>query len=896
VARRPLAIHRSAAIALAAAFVFGCRPGPLERTIALRLIDEDPQDLFDPSELYTRRIAFEWTFPSAESVSQWEPEGIDEVRYQGGALALRSANPNMQLRRLADFDAAEIDTLEVDAHNLVGARVAVEWAGPTDGLSAGRRLVAHSSAFMFGTPETFRFDLAEHPGWRGRIRLLRLRFAAGNREVLVRAVRGIEHTVDPERWASAARKPRKVEIDHEVRSVFIAHPTEEIRREVEVPREGSLEFGWGLAGASGVRAEFEVSVVPPYSSPQTIFAATLGHGPASWHDERVSLTRWQGERVTLVFRVTGDWERGAPVWANPRVLGTSKRAHPNVVLVSLDTLRADRLSLYGYHRATSPRLDAWARRRGVVFQTAVASAPWTLPAHASMFTGLDAASHGVNHYVAAPGSLLTLAERLRGAGYMTIAITAGGFLRPELGLTQGFDRYRYRDIRIDSELELRDGIAHALRAIDRYGDRPLFLFFHTYEVHSPHISRQPYLRELSGRTHEEGAVGFSEERAMEGSVPGAPTRLRARSIGPPPAGGSLEPHEIPALVSDLYDSGIAYADHQLGQLLDRLDQHAADQSTVAVITSDHGEMLGEHGQMSHATLYDENLLVPLVVAAPDGRGAGLRIEAQVRQVDILPTILELAGLPAASGIDGESLTPFLTTGRRPPPRLAWSYASSDNVGLALRVDGRFKYVLNTTAWRPYAGREVLYRLDRDPGELHDASTEVAAVQNLRRRSRELLDERARGLRIRLQNPGSRPVRGALMGYSIRSDRVKSWDLTCHCLELDTNGGAGIGRFTIPPGGGYTLLLEAVEDPEVALKLESSGLAPAYETRFRVGDLTGAVSVVLEEGRWKRGPGMGRPGQVGVSVWWHDDTLAPMPPPPAARATLDHELRALGYLR
>ena len=169
----------------------------------------------------------------------------------------------------------------------------------------------------------------------------------------------------------------------------------------------------------------------------------------------------------------------------------------------MDDLRADHLSLYGYRKVTSPNIDSWAGHHGVTFSNVVAASPWTLPSHVSLLSGLDALSHGVNFPQDAAGKdVLFLAEALREAGYRTGAVTGGGFLRPEYGFHQGFDRFRWWPGEIGHPDELDDGLDTALRWIETWADGPFFLFFHTYEVHSPFHRREPHFERLGGRLQE----------------------------------------------------------------------------------------------------------------------------------------------------------------------------------------------------------------------------------------------------------------------------------------------------------------------------------------------------------------------------------------------------------
>ncbi|MCZ6598713.1 MAG: sulfatase [Planctomycetota bacterium] len=303
---------------------------------------------------------------------------------------------------------------------------------------------------------------------------------------------------------------------------------------------------------------------------------------------------------------------------------------PNLILISIDTLRADRLGCYGYERDTSPAIDALAER-GVLFRTAIAESSWTLPSHVTMLSGLYPSTHGVERPERRPGSgTRLLAERLRDAGWTTFAITDGGWLSPAFGFARGFLDYR---------AELAGTEAHVNELIQRIepllgGERPFFAFLHTYDVHCPYDPPEPY-----------ASLFRSEERAE--------IETAGRCGNPHFNAMDLDAGEA-RFLSDRYDGSIRRVDDALRGLFDLLEERGALEDTVVVLTSDHGEEFLEHGRIGHErTLEREVLFVPLIVVAP---GLGPRVETHpVGLVDIVPTVLELLGLPAAADVEGQSL-------------------------------------------------------------------------------------------------------------------------------------------------------------------------------------------------------------------------------------------------
>jgi arylsulfatase A-like enzyme len=401
------------------------------------------------------------------------------------------------------------------------------------------------------------------------------------------------------------------------------------------------------------------------------------------------------------------------------------RRPPNIVLVSIDTLRADHLGCYGYERPTSPALDALAEQ-GVLFEAAFSTTSWTLPAHAAMFTGLPDSVHGCGTGV---GGVLaparsTLAEALREAGYATAGFWAGPYLAPEFGLDQGFDDWiacaayalddgaeagRPRPSpqagRLTTVEKARSARADVtgpriLESVRRWLDgnrqRPFFLFVHLWDVHHDYLPPAPY--------DEMFDAGY------EGDVDG-----RYLSTRPFASGRTLSGRDLVHLVS-LYDGEVAWTDEHVRRLLELVGEHSPPDETVVVVTADHGEEFLEHGGlMHHRTLHDESIRVPLIVRAPGAR-AGLRVDEVISLVDVAPTLLELAGARPLPDTLGRSLAARLHGG--PPmqarPAVAELSFQDDVPMLAVRTRD-WKILADASSGEPLA----LWDLRADPGELDD---------------------------------------------------------------------------------------------------------------------------------------------------------------------------------
>jgi len=407
----------------------------------------------------------------------------------------------------------------------------------------------------------------------------------------------------------------------------------------------------------------------------------------------------------------GSPERGDSAPAPP----VEPSSRPDIVLVSIDSLRHDHLGCYGYGKPTSPRIDALAAE-GVRFENAVSTTSWTLPAHAALFTGLFDSAHGlVDNGLELSDRVVTLAEALQGAGYGTAGFYGGPYLHPTFGLDQGFDTYVSCMTTIEDTLpqdEVRaiaggdTNVSHqdvtgprtleAVRGLaENLDDRPLFLFVHLWDVHYDyippaemvHLFDPEYTGTLTGRD-------MMHDPAIHAGMPQA---------------------DLQHLIA-LYDGEIRFTDGILGEILEVLAQRGRLDDTVVVITADHGEEFFEHGHKGHQqSLYEEVVRVPLIVRWPGRIDAGRVVEDQVRLIDVMPTLLALAGVPNPSEMQGRDLGPLLRGGTLPPePALCDLDVAGVRELHAVRTN-RSKYVSFPTPHWWQIGYQY-FDLERDPGE------------------------------------------------------------------------------------------------------------------------------------------------------------------------------------
>jgi arylsulfatase A-like enzyme len=426
-------------------------------------------------------------------------------------------------------------------------------------------------------------------------------------------------------------------------------------------------------------------------------------------------------------------------------LPTAPAGAPNVLLIVLDTVRADHLSLHGYPRETSPVLTRLARR-GVVFDEARSAAPWTLPSHASLFTGRWPHELGVSEQRALDDTYPTLAEFLATRGYATAGFIGNTyFCNSWYGLGRGFAHFedyyepnvvispvetlcctaigRLLVTAIGSAYNVRPDTANpmkdaprvnrdAFQWLDDHRDRPFFAFLNYIDAHDPYLTPPGFDRHFG--VHPESEADYDMLNDWYYHPRKDPTGRDAR------------------LLADSYDDCLAYLDEQLGLLFDGLERRGLLANTLVIVTADHGEHLGEHGLYGHGkSLYRPEVHVPLVVFGPTGTPAGRRVAAPVSLRDVPATIVERLGLAGSSPFPGHSLARFwgpspagtdgddgpilseLDIVPNPPKHPDPSLPKALLGPLSAVADARAIYI------RDALGREELYDPVADPGEAHD---------------------------------------------------------------------------------------------------------------------------------------------------------------------------------
>jgi arylsulfatase A-like enzyme len=477
-----------------------------------------------------------------------------------------------------------------------------------------------------------------------------------------------------------------------------------------LPEGARLDFGFGLLEPDRRGAvEFTLAVCERERCDQA-FRETLDPRSArGWQDRRLSLAAWAGRPVALRLGArrldpSGD-DFALPVWSVPVVTAPAPRpaARRSVILISLDTLRADRLDAYGRHAGTSPFLARKFGREGVIFESAVAAATTTGPSHMTVFTSLQPWVHGEGtgprrRRIHAP----TAAELLRAAGFRTAAFTENASINSRRGFARGFDEFGEDKGGVAGLPKGQIGrtLARGLAWLQRHRHEPFFLFLHTYQTHAPYAPPADYLARVP-------ATGGSEE-------------LRR------------------------YDGEIRYVDDRMREFLNALER-GGPPDPVVIVFSDHGEEFGEHGFRGHAvTLHAEITHVPLMLTG-EGIPRGVRVSEPIAHVDLMPTILELAGVPVPAHAMGRSLVPLWQRrggGGGAPPVFSETWHTSGELWRGGRAEvGAPALAVRHGARKlirypdPDGGvRHEYYELDSDPSESHDRydpqRPEVAELQRL----------------------------------------------------------------------------------------------------------------------------------------------------------------------
>ncbi|MBW2149154.1 MAG: sulfatase [Deltaproteobacteria bacterium] len=429
---------------------------------------------------------------------------------------------------------------------------------------------------------------------------------------------------------------------------------------------------------------------------------------------RLDLSPWSGRTVDLIFRAekidgNNDPEKEteaihAGYWANPIIEDRirSRSSRPNVILLVIDALRSDHLGCYGYQRPTSPAIDALAAG-GVRFETAFCQSTWTASSIASLFTSSYPSQHGrLAEYPVTPipNGLTTLAEHLRKAGYHTAAFATNPHLNSDTGFHRGFDEHTLLN-------DWQNPTDKMIQWIRQHENGPFFVYGHYMEPHSLYTPHEEYdfLPGYQGRILND-PVTFCDLKIYE---PWEPFQLKV----------NVTPGELEKMIA-LYDGEIRYVDETVSRLISEIrSREELARKTLVIVTADHGEEFADHGWYFHGyTLFRELIDVPLIFSFPGFMPEGKTISTRVQLIDVMPTILDIAGIEAPRDLAGKSLLRLIRGDKKAKRmfenRPSFSETAFRSPYKATMIKGRYKVI-----WEEGTGRIHLFDLEQDPGGERD---------------------------------------------------------------------------------------------------------------------------------------------------------------------------------
>lgn len=382
----------------------------------------------------------------------------------------------------------------------------------------------------------------------------------------------------------------------------------------------------------------------------------------------------------------------------------------NLILISVDTLRADHMGIYGYERPTSPVMDAYAEG-GTVFEHTTSTASWTVPSHMSMFTGQYTRTHGIDGWrKGLSQKTQTLASALEAEGFATAAFVNVTLLNPQRSFDRGFQDFMYEPPAKSANGSTQKILEGAIPWMKEHANERFFLFLHFYDVHSDYNPLPEFRKQFV--------------RMYSGDVNGETAQLRAYRKG-----DRTLPWDAPDArhLVDLYDAGIRQFDTQVAELFEHLETTGLGEKTLVILTSDHGEEFLEHGGVLHGrTLHQELVHIPLIMRGP-GVPAGNRVGGNASLVDIMPTALSLLGFDVPEQCEGLDLSQSWRSGASFDERLVYSEADKwlaqepGNKRRAVRR-GDFKLLYDHAT-----GKRSVFDLSQDPNEMGDLSAEKEAL-------------------------------------------------------------------------------------------------------------------------------------------------------------------------
>ena len=453
---------------------------------------------------------------------------------------------------------------------------------------------------------------------------------------------------------------------------LVSRAPEKIRMPLRLPSEAWLDLSLGTLDNSPV--QFVVAVSNGKNkSEETLLKRTVTRSQA-WERAPIDLSRYQNQEITLTLTATAQEKGQIAFWGSPVIRSNSGRVSAQksesnakrpqgIILIWADTLRSDHLDLYGYHRETAPYIKRMAAE-GTVFQEHIVQGTWTKVSTPSLLTGLYPASHGIHDFTdRLPASAETLAEIFQKQGYATIQYSSVLFTGQFTNLHQGFDEL-HEDTSLPDQRNSKTARVYVDRLIpwlEIHKNVPFFVMLHVTDPHDPFKPYPPYdsmwADPSKAEEHENNAMKVRQ--AIQDPLLkrfGMPTRAELIQA-------SIHPDEYVKREMDWYDGSIRGMDAEIKRLLDRLEELKLDRDTLIVFVGDHGEEFHEHGRMFHGqSVYRELARTPLIFRQPGVIPAGSVIKQTVKNIDVMPTILEIFGFSSTQPMQGKSLLPLMAKG------------------------------------------------------------------------------------------------------------------------------------------------------------------------------------------------------------------------------------------
>ncbi len=670
--------------ALAALVTAGCSGTSSDpEPVAIRLVDAlKPDTITGGAPAAARALPrLEWRFdgkPPADPPKEfagtrgWEGgAGIAGLAVKDGRLAGRTTSdfPILRIERTTELESRDqLQAIEIRLRASAGSNVSIATRGPgsidfVNVERTGRDTPWNITSPLVAGDEVQTYTLTSP----SPLNLSRIR------QVLIRPtdVAGASFEIESVRLVSRrehlASTPSGVGwqgLGEIYRETLVARAPETMRFIVALPDRPWLDLAVGTPDDRPATFRVAISSAADRAE-RPLFEHTVTT-PYRWDSRSIDLAAFAGQQVTLSLSVAGDEAGTLGFWGAPvvrRRLDGERETPRGVILIHADTLRPDHLDMYGHSRETAPFLRRMASE-GVTFQRAYSQAGWTKVSASSFLTSLYPTTHGVVKQAdRLPASATTIAEVFRAAGYATLSLSSVPFTGQYTNLHQGFEQLHEVTSLLDAAPPYnsktgREYVDRASEWIERHRDGSFFVYLHVFDPHSPYEPRRPYDALWADPAKRDAHL--AQREALRKTIADPAHVGRGMATRDEMIKAGIDPVTYLSYDKDWYDSAIRAFDAELARLFERLRTAGLDRDTAVVFLSDHGEEFHDHGRMWHGqSVYGEMMHVPLIVRWPAKVPSGSSVDEPVQLIDVMPTLLDLAGLAHPPGLHGQSLVPLL---------------------------------------------------------------------------------------------------------------------------------------------------------------------------------------------------------------------------------------------